>query len=108
MSANEPAAPQVLSGHTDVVTSVAWSPNGKTFASGSLDESIRLWDAATWQTAQILRGHNGGVRSVAWSPDGKMLASGSVDDTVRPDVLHSARSRLMSMTEPRYRAAADG
>jgi WD40 repeat protein len=34
---------RTLAGHTDLVSSVAWSPDGKTLASGSLDQTIRLW-----------------------------------------------------------------
>jgi len=51
-------------------------------ASGSADNTVRLWDMHTAQAIHILQGHTRAVQSVAWSPDG-MLASGSYDDTVR-------------------------
>ena len=74
----------ILTGHTGAVFSVAFSPDGKTLASGSADHTIRLWDVATGSPiGQPLTGHTGTVLSVAFSPDGKILASGSVDDTIR-------------------------
>jgi WD40 repeat protein len=73
-----------LSGHTSDVESVAFSPNGKTLASGSLDGSVRLWDVATRRPIGApLAAHGGPVRSVAFGPGGKMLASGSFDGSVR-------------------------
>ena len=73
-----------LTGHTDAVCSVAFSPDGKTLASGSDDGTVRLWDVATHrQIGSPLTGHTGAVDSVAFSPDGKTLASGSDDHTVR-------------------------
>ncbi|MFD5615200.1 trypsin-like peptidase domain-containing protein, partial [Kitasatospora sp. NPDC127060] len=59
-----------LTGHTDKVLSVAFSPDGHTVATGSADGTARLWDAATGQTRTTLTGHTGAVASVAFSPDG--------------------------------------
>ena len=73
-----------LSGHTDRVSTVAFSPDGKTLASGSFDDTVRLWDVATRrQIGNPLTGHTGAILSVAFSPDGKTLASSSDDQTVR-------------------------
>lgn len=69
-------------GHTDTVYSVAFSPDGKTLASGSADNTIILWDTATGQYKQTLTGHKRAVYSIAFSPDGRTLASGSWDKTI--------------------------
>ncbi len=74
---------QVLKGHTNVVGSVAYAPNGREAASGSDDRSIRTWDLNTGRNLAVLKGHTDLVSSVAYSPDGSMLLSGSWDDTVR-------------------------
>jgi WD40 repeat protein len=62
---------------------VAFSPDGKIFASGSSDQTIKLWDIATGAELRTLRGHTYSVLSVAFSPDGKLLASGSVDNMIK-------------------------
>jgi WD40 repeat protein len=63
--------------------SIAFSPEGKTLATGTSDGLVRLWDAASGEELRSLRGHQGNVGSVAFTPDGKTLASGSWDQTVR-------------------------
>jgi WD40 repeat protein len=65
------------------VHEVAYSPDGKTLASGNGDHTLRLWDAATGREIRKLVGHGGPVYSVAFSPDGKVLASGSQDGALR-------------------------
>ena len=67
--------PMVLKGHTDSVFAVAFSPDGKTLASGSFDKAIKLWDVATGKEIRTLAGHTKEVVSIAFSPDGKRLAS---------------------------------
>ncbi len=76
--------PLLVKGHTNLVFSVAFSPDGKTLASGAFDNTIRLWDLATGDPkGSPLEGHNDRVTSVAFSPDGKTLASGAFDNTIR-------------------------
>ena len=74
---------QVLKGHEHGVWTVAFSPDGKTLASGSADQTVRVWDIATGECEQTFAGHSNWVWIVAFSPDGKTLASGSADRTVR-------------------------
>ena len=65
-----------LQGHTSVVYSVAFSPDGKRLASASGD-GVKVWDAAAGKETLSLKGHATRVQSVVFSPDGKRLASGS-------------------------------
>ncbi|MBD1214582.1 MAG: hypothetical protein H9534_17995 [Dolichospermum circinale Clear-D4] len=74
---------QTLKGHSFVVSSVAYSPDGQTLASGSWDRTIKLWDVNTGNLLQTLEGHSSFVYSVAYSPDGQTLASRSDDKTIK-------------------------
>jgi WD domain, G-beta repeat len=76
-----------LVGHANAVLSVAFSPDGHTLATGSRDQTVRLWNvtdpAHPALLGQPLTGHPDWVNEVAFSPDGRTLASGSGDQTVR-------------------------
>ncbi|KAF8838253.1 WD40 repeat-like protein [Paxillus ammoniavirescens] len=70
-------------GHASVVCSISVSPDGKFFASGSWDKTVRLWDTTTQQQIGPTLQHDGEINSVAISPDGRHLASGGDDRQVR-------------------------
>src|SRR5437764_264688 len=72
-----------LKGHTNSVASMTYSPDGKTLASGSWDETIKLWDVQSGKERITLKGHTSFVYAVAFSPDGKTLASASTDGMVK-------------------------
>ena len=76
-------AKYVLRGHSDVVNSIFWSPDGTKLVSGSRDNTARIWTAANQQNTATYTGHSAPVRSVIWSPDSTLLASGGEDQTVQ-------------------------
>jgi hypothetical protein len=65
------------------VTSVAFSPDGSKIASGSVDNTIKLWRVSDGSLLRTLEGHTGPVTSVAFSPDGSKIASGGGDWTIK-------------------------
>ncbi|NEP75869.1 MAG: hypothetical protein F6K25_30370 [Okeania sp. SIO2G4] len=71
-----------LQEHQHPVYSIAFSPDGETIASGSADNTVKLWNRQG-QLLQTLKGHENFVYSIAFSPDGETIASGSADNTVK-------------------------
>ena len=65
------------------IRALAFSPDGKTFASGSEDMTVRIWNTKRGSKRGTLKGHTGWVTAVAFSKDGKTIASGDTDGTVR-------------------------
>lgn len=94
---------KTLSGHTDWVLCVAYSPCGTMIATGSMDNTIRLWNAASGEPlGGLLSGHSKWISSLAWEPlhlvkDGQTprLASGSKDNAVK---VWDTTSRVCAMT----------
>ena len=73
---------RLLSGHTDLVTSVVATPNGEFVASGSMDNTIRVWSVATGDLVRIIRTPGGGILKLAISPDGQRIVAGDHYGTV--------------------------
>ena len=88
-----------LSGHDDHPSGVAFSPDDRTLASGSVDARIKLWEVATGRELATLSGHMEEATDVAFSPDGRTLASVGVRNVVK--LWHTAtRRELLSLEMP--------
>lgn len=72
-----------LVGHTDKVTGLAFSPDSRWIATGSLDKTARLWDWQTGEEQRIFTGNIEGILGIAWSPDSRLLLTAGQDRTVR-------------------------
>jgi WD40 repeat protein len=108
------AVVRTLRGHTDVVWSVAWSPDGALVASGARDNTVRLWRVsdgaavASWSPpTNREHGPNKGVLSVAFSADGQLLAGSGVDSVwIWPlSDRHLMATRPVSSAEVAFSAA---
>ena len=88
---------RTFEGHDSTVYSVAFSPDGKYIASGSWDNTIKLWNVETGECLRTFKGHANVVLSVAFSPDGRYIASGSWDSTIKLwDLFEVKVERLLS------------
>jgi WD40 repeat protein len=74
---------QTLVGHSGVVRAVAISPDGQLLASGSEDNTIKIWQLKTGRLVRTLIGHTNWISSLAITPDGQMLVSASGDSTIK-------------------------
>ena len=73
-----------LKGHTKVINSAVFSPNGKYIVSASDDGTVRIWDSRTGeQIGDVLKGHTAKVEYATFSPNGRQIVSASEDKTIR-------------------------
>ncbi|CAM9121547.1 unnamed protein product [Discosporangium mesarthrocarpum] len=72
-----------LTGHQQPVNHLAFSPDGRRFASASFDKKVKVWDGRTGAFLATLSGHVGAVYQVAWSADSRLLVSASKDSTLK-------------------------
>lgn len=89
------APTRTLTGHTDAVNGISFSPDGTLLASGAADGEVIMWDAASGERLWTLLGHVSPVQYAAFSPDGSLLASGSYDGGV---VIWEAKSGVVLHT----------
>ena len=109
-----------LSGHTDYVSSVAFSLDGRLLVSGSHDKTVKLWDVQTGGVARTFYGHTDWVRSISVSVDCTRIASGADDHNIclwdiqtgkcyhtikQKDEVHHIN---FSPTDPRYLISISG
>ncbi|MCE9532578.1 MAG: caspase family protein [Planctomycetes bacterium] len=72
-----------FNGHTEGITALAFSPDGKQIATGSSDKTTRVWDAANGKQLWSMEGHASRITSISFSADGKRVITGSIDHTAR-------------------------
>jgi len=72
-----------LIGHLSGVLTLTASPDEQLIASGSYDQTIRIWDTSSWKCLRVLKGHGGGIKALAFTKDGSTLLSTASDNTTR-------------------------
>jgi WD40 repeat protein len=100
-----PQTVRTLEGHTGAVTAVAVTPDGRRAVSGSLDNTLLVWDLKSGETERALEGHGGVVRAVAVTRDGRRAVSGSGDSSLQVWDLESGQ---MVLTLKGHRREVDG
>ena len=89
----------ILTGHTDWVTGVSFSPDDRMLASSSDDQTVRFWDVPERSERPDLRITDVAVTCLAFSPDGARLAFGSRDGNVRLKVIKSGAVQMLGHHE---------
>lgn len=69
--------------HTEWITAIEFSPDGKYLATGDRNGGLHVWDTATGAEMFVLGGHSLSITAVSWRADSKVLASASEDATIR-------------------------
>jgi centriolar protein POC1 len=80
---NDPVLKRSFRGHKDTISAVSFNSNLKQVASGSLDNTVIVWNFKPQQRPFRFVGHKAAVHDVSFSPNGNLIASGSKDETVR-------------------------
>jgi ribosome assembly protein 4 len=97
-----------MTGHQQAVNHIAFSPDGRYFASASFDKKIKIWSGKSGDFLTTLTGHVGAVYQVAWSPDSRYLVSASKDSTAKlweipaSGARHDARETLPGHADEVY------
>lgn len=93
-----------LTGHSSMVTAIAFNSNGETLASASTDKTIKVWDVALESPIQTLTDGSGENPAIATSSDGKLLASSSMGNTIKVwnletgELLHTLRGHTWTVS----------
>jgi WD40 repeat protein len=81
----------------NVITSIAFSPDGKRLVTASFEHNVRVWEIPSGRPIMVLSGHTNWIESVAFSLDGSMIVSGGKDHTVR--IWDAATGREQSVVD---------
>ena len=84
-----------LKGNAISIEAVAYSPDGKYYATGGSDGDAHLWEVKTGREVAQFKGHTETVDSVAFSPDSRLLATASADNTVRLWTLSGGKPKVL-------------
>jgi WD40 repeat protein len=100
-SPEEPDTPLVLRGHTDVIFTAAFSPDGGHVVTGAADRTVRVWSTRTGEQVACLRGHSATVTWARFRPDGRRVLSTTADGTLRSWHLAPPRPDVVRIEHPK-------
>lgn len=86
----------MLEEHTDVISSIAWSPDSSMLATASSDQTVKLWSATDGSLLNTLEGHNDAVTAVTWSTSGDQVVSSALESEPSLFVWDSITGSLLS------------